>query len=473
MKQELETHRAIHGAQSVPRRYLRLNEYSVFLIDEISLCGLRLWEQMDWVLRETRALLDPANRERPMGGAQLVVSGDFMQLQPVADSYCFTSPAWERCAWVPVVFTYLHRHAQDPQYAQMCLRVRMGQHTEQDVQRLLDKAADYELSHANQNALSSSSSSSSCSASLDARLGLRGLELMPDGFYVPSIVALHRTCDRINEACFADLPGPLLVDQEAQDAVYERVVAAPGQQAEFRPSDAVPLAVAQRAAAALLDHKLRRVVRLKHGMQLILTRNLDVERGHVNSSLCRYERLSQREYHFRRADFLRTAAAAARGAAHSRASHSLRAARAERDDVVDLAHEEDAEEQDGAQVDCVVFEDGSLLPLQCTRVSDLQLISGEGVPGGGRQFYLGRQQYALIPGYAITAHRSQGVTLKRARLDLRSVPFKNAAYVMLSRVRSWEGVQIMGFDARALRTHAGAKRKVAEILEQSAALAGP
>jgi ATP-dependent exoDNAse (exonuclease V) alpha subunit len=52
-------------------------------------------------------------------------------------------------------------------------------------------------------------------------------------------------------------------------------------------------------------------------------------------------------------------------------------------------------------------------------------------------------QYPLKPAYAITVHKSQGLTFDKAILDIREVFASGQAYTALSRLRSIEGLTML------------------------------
>lgn len=60
------------------------------------------------------------------------------------------------------------------------------------------------------------------------------------------------------------------------------------------------------------------------------------------------------------------------------------------------------------------------------------------------------KQYPLRLAWAITVHKSQGMSLDAVEVDLSKAFEKGMGYVALSRVRSWSGLTILGFHDKAL-----------------------
>ena len=68
-----------------------------------------------------------------------------------------------------------------------------------------------------------------------------------------------------------------------------------------------------------------------------------------------------------------------------------------------------------------------------------------------KNFYIHRQQFPLILAYAVTIHKSQGLSLDCAIIDLFSQVFgEGMAYVALSRVRSLSGVHLTAFSPTSI-----------------------
>lgn len=70
----------------------------VLIIDEISMVDGNLLDKLEQIARRIR------KNDDPFGGIQLVLTGDFFQLPPVAKKdehnvvkFCFESEMWKRC----------------------------------------------------------------------------------------------------------------------------------------------------------------------------------------------------------------------------------------------------------------------------------------------------------------------------------------------------------------------------------------
>lgn len=69
----------------------RLRETRILIVDEGSMVSDELFDKLDYVMRKVRG------NDAPMGGAQLVMCGDFLQLSPVNGEFCFVSDAFAHC----------------------------------------------------------------------------------------------------------------------------------------------------------------------------------------------------------------------------------------------------------------------------------------------------------------------------------------------------------------------------------------
>jgi ATP-dependent DNA helicase PIF1 len=104
------------GKESLSQLYNRISsrqftlskwtKLDCLIIDEISMLDPDLFDKLENLARLLR------KNDKPFGGIQLVLSGDFLQLPCVGtDNFCFESKSWNRCIEKTFVFTEIIRQA--------------------------------------------------------------------------------------------------------------------------------------------------------------------------------------------------------------------------------------------------------------------------------------------------------------------------------------------------------------------------
>ncbi|XP_022208720.2 ATP-dependent DNA helicase PIF1 [Drosophila obscura] len=112
------------------------------IIDEISMVDGQFFEKIEAVARHIR------RNERPFGGIQLILCGDFLQLPPVIrgdfgaapsatpqQRFCFQSSAWETCIQCVYELKQVHRQS-DPEFVKILNHLRIGHVNESITTRL-------------------------------------------------------------------------------------------------------------------------------------------------------------------------------------------------------------------------------------------------------------------------------------------------------------------------------------------------
>lgn len=103
-----------------PGVYTKLKKLETLIIDEISMMNSNLFELI------SDLFINIKNNEKPFGGLQLVLVGDFCQLPPINGDYCFTSKIWNEIEIHKVMLTELIRQKDDKLFQQILQIVRKG-----------------------------------------------------------------------------------------------------------------------------------------------------------------------------------------------------------------------------------------------------------------------------------------------------------------------------------------------------------
>jgi len=134
------------GKESVLIIYNRISRNSMMLkkwlnckvlvIDEIGFLGKTTFELLDNLAKKIR------NNDEPFGGIQLLLTGDFLQLPPVNDKYCFTSDSWRKLDFHVHTLTVPYRF-NDVSYFDMLKRARIGKINDDDMIQLNKRVEAY------------------------------------------------------------------------------------------------------------------------------------------------------------------------------------------------------------------------------------------------------------------------------------------------------------------------------------------
>ena len=114
----------------------RVRKYSILVIDEISMLGKAFLEIINEVLKVLRG------NDKNFGGLQVIFTGDFLQLPPINDELCFKSQLWKDLNLKTVYLTKMFR-VNDPLYASILERVRLGKQTTEDNKELYKRFFAY------------------------------------------------------------------------------------------------------------------------------------------------------------------------------------------------------------------------------------------------------------------------------------------------------------------------------------------
>lgn len=118
---------------------LRWEKLDCLIIDEISMLNPDLFDKLEEVARITR------NNNKPFGGIQLVLSGDFCQIPVIGGTgkFCFEATSWEKCIDDIVYLDEIIRQ-NDKVFQDVLNNIRLGNITE-EVKSVLNKRIGVEL----------------------------------------------------------------------------------------------------------------------------------------------------------------------------------------------------------------------------------------------------------------------------------------------------------------------------------------
>lgn len=111
------------------------------VIDEISMVDGEFFDKIEAVARHVR------RTERPFGGIQLILCGDFFQLPPVSKindraKFCFQSKAWPQCIHLNFELRTVHRQ-KDEAFVKVLNNIRIGRVTDDIVNILRETAKQH------------------------------------------------------------------------------------------------------------------------------------------------------------------------------------------------------------------------------------------------------------------------------------------------------------------------------------------
>lgn len=124
--------------QKAKTKWLNLD---TLIIDEVSMLSPELFEKLEEVARIVRrknpkSLLTSTGDEKPFGGIQLILSGDFLQLPVVgSDMFCFETKAWDKCIEKIVYLTDIIRQT-DKDFIEVLDDARYGKVTKKLIKML-------------------------------------------------------------------------------------------------------------------------------------------------------------------------------------------------------------------------------------------------------------------------------------------------------------------------------------------------
>lgn len=98
----------------------KLRQLDALIIDEISMLDKELFDKISKYIALIR------RNDKPFGGLQVVLTGDFCQLEPVDGDYCFKSEEWKKLELDVVYLKKMIRQNEDEEFQKMLMELRYG-----------------------------------------------------------------------------------------------------------------------------------------------------------------------------------------------------------------------------------------------------------------------------------------------------------------------------------------------------------
>lgn len=397
----------------------RLTETEVLIIDEISMVANHVFERLSRMMKIARG------NKQAFGGAQVIVTGDFLQLPPVSafdsclecgptlgpercegvfecskcemeyletDKWAFSSAAWEECGFEHINLKTNHRQ-KDATFIKLLETRRFGRPwSTEDINLLLYHPSETE----------------------------GAVKLFP----------LKEEVRKVNAMALATIERPALTFKCFDNFWWNQ------KHATLRDKGIRCLKPMDHALEALVEHTFESKLVLKEGMLVILLFNLDLSAGLANGSqgtIVGFEKHDPAQIPDAQGD------------------HATRKNGLVREYIKRAAIQE---------WPIVRFLNGM------TRTIHPKCMMNE---FGDDEPYslLSRTQIPLIAGWAMTIHKSQGMTLSRVIVDLSNCFEPGQDYVALSRAESLEGLKVEGLKEVNKGPDAEVKRFMKEKLNMT------
>lgn len=385
-----------------PESRERWKRTKVLIVDEISMLDGAFLDKLEVVARNIR------NINKPFGGIQLVLTGDFFQLPPVEKrdgpqvKFCFESKSWKTCINHTILLKEVFRQS-DPTFVNLLNAVRVAEVNDEisGEFRKLSRCVEYE-----------------------------------DGIQPTELFSTRYEVDTSNQRRLRELPG--------DDVIF----------------------VAKDTGK---DHMLKNLENtmamkkliLKEDAQVMMLKNIN--ENVVNGSVGRVLAfLSSAVFESFKSRFNEHQIASDDAIREMRMLGKCYGQVTVPSEVLSFAHTVSRSEEFLKLAKRVITDPDEALPIvQFTTGAEPQIICVQRVDfmtdSGDEKIECSRSQIPLLLSWALSIHKSQGQTLDRVKVDLSKVFEAGQVYVALSRAVSKERLQIINFRHERITTNPRAK----------------
>ena len=443
----------------------RLRQYKIWIIDEISMVSGELFDNVARLMRKIN------NNPQAFGGIQIIASGDFCQLPPVFDEeisgtaiqrivdkegsmsydrlflnrgYAFAATEWSRCEFETIRLETVHRQ-RDVEMVQVLQNVRRGVLNRQ-VQEFVRECRRRPASWSNNDSSSSSSSSSSSNnSSSSSRSSNSSSSSSPfvsastvidlDSIVATQLFSKNIDADRVNEEQLERLKGTTRTF-----VGNDRVEAAAG--VELNNSERRHL---QSKFDDSSTFRAPKELELKIGGQVMLLMNQTDQPLLVNGSRgeiveFKHSTLVASELKAQLKDLEnKTKGKTTSSESEESDKKQINKIKKELDDL-------SKNENQSTDFPVVRFQNG-LLRTFIKQEFEYKLY------GVGKAV---RSQVPLMLAWAISIHKSQGMSIDKLKVSVEDAFAEGQAYVALSRATSKQGLEIKSWKDSCVKVNLAA-----------------
>ena len=108
----------IKNLEKYKKQLINIKNLQTLIIDEISMMDNQLFELINNLLKYVK------NNVMTFGGIQVILVGDFHQLPPIENDYCFTSPIWNELRLSSIILTEIIRQKDDDELKNILEEIR-------------------------------------------------------------------------------------------------------------------------------------------------------------------------------------------------------------------------------------------------------------------------------------------------------------------------------------------------------------
>ena len=233
----------IRDIQSNKTKRNRWTSVDLLIIDEISMMNARLLSLLNRIGQKIR------KSNKPFGGIQIILSGDFYQLPPITGLFCFESPDWSFCIETIIVLKQVFRQKSNT-LTKILSQIRKGKISKKTYSILMNRVLISDSLRQNKN----------------------GNNMLQTNIKPTIILPIKKQSDEINKSTLDLLPSKLEIFHSKITCDIDKNTV------EYKFVD---YEIKQAQQSGLFEPTLY----LKEGAQVMCIINLDLENGICNGSL--------------------------------------------------------------------------------------------------------------------------------------------------------------------------------------------